>query len=48
MAGTISENAQKIQNKPKNYFTTCTQQKIFQKDKKVSDTEINTGSCPLH
>jgi len=31
MAGMISENAQKIQNNPKNYFTLCTQQKIFQK-----------------
>jgi hypothetical protein len=31
MAGMISENAKKNQNKPKIYFMVCTQQKIFQK-----------------
>ena len=36
MAGMISENAQKIQNNPRNYFTACTQQTNFQKSQKNS------------
>jgi len=35
MAGIISDNSQKIQNKPKNYFTACTQQKIPPKSQKT-------------
>ena len=30
----ISDNSQKIQNKPKNYFTVCMQQTNFQKNQK--------------
>jgi hypothetical protein len=48
MARDISENAQKIQNKQKKYFTACTQQKKLKKSKNISNTEINTEFCPLH
>jgi len=36
MAGMISENSQKIQDNPRNYFTACTKQKIFPKSPKNS------------
>ena len=44
MAGMISENSQKIQNKPKNYFTACTPQKIFPKSQKNSQILKSTQS----
>ena len=47
MAGIISENAQKIQNKPKNYFTTCTRQEIFLKNQKKSQILKSTRGSVL-
>jgi len=47
MAGMISENSQKIQNKPKNHFTACTQQTNFQKSQKNSQILKSTRGYAL-